>query len=41
VFDDAFERTADRYKRWLGSALKHRALVMGVAVLSIVAAGAI
>ena len=41
AFDDAFERTADRYKGWLASALRHRALVMGVAVLSIVAAGAL
>jgi hydrophobic/amphiphilic exporter-1 (mainly G- bacteria), HAE1 family len=40
-FDDQFEKTADRYKSWLGTALKHRALVMGVAVLSIVAAGAL
>jgi HAE1 family hydrophobic/amphiphilic exporter-1 len=39
-FDDRFERTADRYKGWLAAALRHRALVMGVAVLSIVAAGA-
>jgi HAE1 family hydrophobic/amphiphilic exporter-1 len=41
AFDDAFERTADRYKRWLGIALNHRALVMGIAVLSVVAAGAL
>jgi HAE1 family hydrophobic/amphiphilic exporter-1 len=40
AFDDAFERTAERYKGWLATALNHRALVMGVAVLSIVAAGA-
>ena len=41
AFDDLFERTADRYKGWLGSALRHRALVMIVALGSIVAAAAI
>src|SRR5687767_9633186 len=40
-FDDQFEKTAERYKSWLATALNHRALVMGVAVLSIVAAGAL
>ncbi len=40
AFDDAFERLADRYRRWLGTALRHRLAVMGVALLSIVAAGA-
>ena len=38
-FDDQFERTADRYKGWLAAALRHRALVMGVAVASIAGAG--
>ncbi len=38
-FDDRFEKSADRYKVWLGSALRHRALVMGIAVASIVGAG--
>ena len=38
-FDDQFEKTADRYKGWLAAALNHRALVMGVAVASIVGAG--
>ena len=40
-FDDQFERTAERYKGWLASALNHRALVMGVAVLSIAGAAAL
>jgi len=41
AFDDLFERTADRYKGWLSSALRHRALVMGTAVASIVGAAAL
>jgi HAE1 family hydrophobic/amphiphilic exporter-1 len=41
AFDEAFERTADRYKGWLAAALRHRALVVGVAVLSIVGAFAL
>jgi HAE1 family hydrophobic/amphiphilic exporter-1 len=40
-FDDQFEKTADRYKGWLATALRHRALVMGVAVLSIAGAAAL
>jgi HAE1 family hydrophobic/amphiphilic exporter-1 len=40
AFDDLFERTADRYKGWLAAALRHRLLVMGIAVTSIAAAGA-
>jgi HAE1 family hydrophobic/amphiphilic exporter-1 len=38
AFDDAFERTAERYRRWLGSALRHRWLVLGGAVVSVVVA---
>src|SRR5215204_770957 len=38
AFNDAFERVADRYPRWLGWALDHRPAVMGIAALSIVGA---
>lgn len=38
AFDDAFERTAERYKQWLGSALHHRWWVMGGAAASVVLA---
>jgi hydrophobic/amphiphilic exporter-1 (mainly G- bacteria), HAE1 family len=41
AFNDAFERVADRYPRWLGWALDHRPAVMGIAALSIVGAGLI
>ena len=41
AFDDAFERTANRYRGWLAAALRHRLAVVSVAVLSVVAAGAI
>ena len=41
AFDDAFERTAERYRRWLGGALRQRWWVLGGAVVSIVAAFAI
>ncbi|HEX7122160.1 MAG TPA: efflux RND transporter permease subunit [Gemmatimonadaceae bacterium] len=35
AFDDAFERTADRYKGWLSQALKRRWLVVTAAVVAI------
>lgn len=35
AFDDAFERTAERYKRWLGWALKRRWWMVGGAAASI------
>ncbi|HSA55418.1 MAG TPA: efflux RND transporter permease subunit [Gemmatimonadaceae bacterium] len=38
AFDDAFERTADRYRGWLSWGLRHRWVVLGGAVLSITAA---
>ena len=38
AFDDAFERTADRYKGWLASSLRHRWLVIGGAAASVVSA---
>ena len=38
AFDDAFERTADRYRGWLAWGLKRRWVVVGGAVLSITAA---
>ncbi len=41
AFDDAFERTADRYRNALGWALRHRLTVIVVAALSIGAAFAI
>jgi HAE1 family hydrophobic/amphiphilic exporter-1 len=41
AFDDWFERVADRYRGALDVALRHRLAVVGVAVLSIVAAGAL
>jgi HAE1 family hydrophobic/amphiphilic exporter-1 len=41
LFDDWFERTADRYKGWLAGALRHRLLVMGGAVLSVAGAFAL
>jgi HAE1 family hydrophobic/amphiphilic exporter-1 len=41
AFDSWFERTAERYKGWLGWALNHRALVVTGAVVSIAAALAI
>jgi HAE1 family hydrophobic/amphiphilic exporter-1 len=37
-FNDLFERTADGYKKWLAAALRHRAVVMTVALLSITGA---
>jgi HAE1 family hydrophobic/amphiphilic exporter-1 len=40
AFDDAFERTANRYKGWLAFALRHRLAVVTIAVLSVVGAGA-
>ncbi|MBV6520329.1 MAG: Multidrug resistance protein MdtB [Gemmatimonadaceae bacterium] len=41
AFDDAFERTADRYKRWLAVSLKHRWWVLGGATASVVVAFAL
>ncbi|MFN8574742.1 MAG: efflux RND transporter permease subunit [Gemmatimonadaceae bacterium] len=41
AFDDAFERTAERYRRWLGGALRHRWWVLGGAVASVVLAFAL
>ncbi len=41
AFDGLFERTADKYPRWLRWALSHRALVMGAAAGSIAIAGLI
>ena len=38
AFNARFERMADHYPRWLGWALGHRAVAMGVAAASIVAA---
>jgi hydrophobic/amphiphilic exporter-1 (mainly G- bacteria), HAE1 family len=38
VFDDWFERTADRYKGWLATALRRRWLVVGGAVVSVIIA---
>ncbi len=35
AFDDAFERTAERYRSWLGGALRHRWWVLGGAVASV------
>jgi HAE1 family hydrophobic/amphiphilic exporter-1 len=37
-FDDAFDRTADRYKGWLAAALRHRGVVMLGALVAIAAA---
>src|SRR5215217_752414 len=37
AFNDWFERVADRYPRWLGWALGHRAIIMGIAASTIVA----
>ena len=41
AFNAWFERVADRYPRWLGWALGHRIVVVGVAALSIAGAFAI
>src|SRR4051812_43332651 len=37
AFNDWFERVADRYPRWLGWALSHRLIVLGVAATTIAA----
>ncbi len=37
AFNDAFERIADRYPGWLGWALGHRLVVLGVAATTVVA----
>ena len=41
AFDDWFERTAERYRRGLGWALNHRAVMVGVAVASVAIAFAL
>lgn len=41
AFDDRFERLANHYPRMLGVALRHRRIVMGIAVASVVLAFAI
>jgi hydrophobic/amphiphilic exporter-1 (mainly G- bacteria), HAE1 family len=41
AFDAGFERVADRYRNWLAWSLRHRAIVVAVALVSIGAAFAI
>jgi HAE1 family hydrophobic/amphiphilic exporter-1 len=38
AFNDGFERVADRYPKWLGWALRHRLVVSGIALASVVGA---